>query len=1133
MCLSFFWKVSRFRYLGIVGLALITTFASAQTTRTWNGTASSDWFNATNWLPTGVPSPNDIVRITNGGFVNLTAPVTISNQLYWSGASLSGSNLNIASSAVMTINTTTTLLLENPLTNAGTVVWSNNNNSGGLNVLNNGGVPYNGLIANLPGALFDIQCDALLNDTAGATAFYNSGTLQKSAGTGTTTIQIPVINSGSITDLQGTLNFQGGGPIAGTFTANTGTGITFSLGTFTNSDPATTMNGPGTFQLTGGALWLFNNAISNLVLSGGNVFLGPAFQGGSITNLTIAGATLSGTNIVTGIFNWSNGVIVGGPLTILHTGVMNISASTTFFLESPLTNSGTINWTNHGDFDVLYNGGVPYSGLIENLSDGLIDIQCDQSLEDTAFPTYFHNLGTLRKSALTGTTSVTIPLFNSGTVTGLEGTLNISGGGTLGGIYNASSGAVINFTGGNFTNSGPVSMNGPGIVRLLGATLFLLSDTITNFPLSSGMVYPGPAFQGGTITNLTINGATLAGTNTVTGVFNFNTGTIAGGSLTIASNGVMNINSTNTTFMQSPLTNFGIVNWTNTIGPGGNLDVENNNGVPYAGLIENLPGALFDIQCDLLLFNNAGGPAYFHNAGTLRKSARTGTTGFDLPIFNSGSVTDLQGTLSFGGGGTLAGNFTASTTNTSINFSAGTFTNSVPVAMIGPGTLELNSSGNLWLMSNSISNLLLVASGTVYLGPAFEGGSITNLTISGATLAGTNTVTGIFNWNNGTIAGGPLTIASNGIMNIAGTTTLFLDNPLTNYGTVTWTNPSGSAALDVLNNGGVPYAGLIENLAGGLFDIQCDQPLVNNSIGVAYFHNTGTLQKSALTGTTGISIPVTNSGTISSLSGNIGFSGGFTPIGGTLLYGLSSPTSYGTMSISGAVTLTGTVGVLWLNGFVPGNSNSFTVLTYGSHTGTFTNFTSPPGAQWTSNYTSTSFTLSIASINQLAFTTQPVGNKLTNVILAPIVVQVEDPSSNAVPVSGTPITLSLSSGAGPINGILSQNTDSSGKATFSGLSFNTSGSKTLRATSPGLTSAISVPFQILPLVGLQPTNTGFLIQLNGSNNSSTVTIYASTNLGNPAAWIPLYTNPPTNGSIQFLDTAATNYPWRFYRFTQP
>jgi hypothetical protein len=41
-----------------------------------------------------------------------------------------------------------------------------------------------------------------------------------------------------------------------------------------------------------------------------------------------------------------------------------------------------------------------------------------------------------------------------------------------------------------------------------------------------------------------------------------------------------------------------------------------------------------------------------------------------------------------------------------------------------------------------------------------------------------------------------------------------------------------------------------------------------------------------------------------------------------------------------------------------------------------------------------------------------------------------------------------------------------------------------------------------------------------------VVIYASTNLH---LWTPIYTNPPTTGAIQFLDSSATNYPLRFYR----
>lgn len=1133
MTLSRFWKVSRFRYLGITAgvifTAITATIVSAQTTRTWNGTVNFDWFNATNWLPNGVPAPNDIVNFTNGT-IDLTAPVTISNQFYWSGGILSGTNaMTIASNAVMIINTTVSLLLENPLTNAGTVIWSNN--AGSLTVPNNSAAGYFGLIANQPGALFDIQCDQSLYNNAGTTAyFYNSGALRKSAGTGTTSFEIPLVNSGSVTDLEGTLNFESGGMLTGAFNAASGATVNFYSGSFTNSAPVP-ISGAGTVQLDGANLYLLANTISNFPLMAGTVYPGPSFQGGTITNLTIAGATLGGTNTVTGTFNCSNGMIAGGPLTIAPTGVLNINGNNSLVLENPLTNAGIVNWTNTGTL-VVPNNGANYFGLIENLSGASFDIECDESLYNDAGSTaYFYNSGTLRKSASTGSTSFQIPLFNPGSVTVLEGTLNFEGGGTLTGSFSAGGGTTIDFSEGNLTNSGPVSINGPGAIQLEGANLFLLTDTITNFPLTSGTVYLGPLFQGGTITNLTIAGATLAGTNTVTGTFNWDTGTISGGPMTIASDGIMNINATNAVILESPLTNFGMVIWTNSTGASGSLVVPNGAGI-YFGLIANMAGGLFDIQCDESIYNDAGTTAFFENAGMLRKSALTGVTSFDLPLLNSGSVTDLEGTLSFGSGGTLAGTFTAAAPGT-IELSGGNFTNSDPVEINGPGTIQLTANGDLWLLNNVISNLLLTA-GTVNLGPAFEGGTITNLTIAGATLAGTNTVTGTFNWDTGTISGGPITIASNGVMNIDGTNALYLESPLTNFGTVAWTNSTGvfGGSLDVLNGAG-SYFGLIENMAGGLFDMQCDESIFNNAGGPAYLYNSGTLQKSALTGTTGISIPVTNSGTISSLSGNIDFSDGLTPVGGTLLFGLSGPSDYGTMEISGAATLAGGVGVLWLNGFVPANGNSFMLLTYSSFTGVFTNFTSPPGALWITNYGPTSFTALVSSINQLAFTSEPVGGKLTNTILVPVVVQVEDPSSNAVPVSGVPIAMSLNSGSGIINGTLVQNTDSSGRATFGNLSFNVAGTKTLRAASSGLTSAISVPFQILPLIGLQLTNTGALIQLNGSNTFGPVTIYASTNLANPLAWTPIYTNAATNGSIQFLDSVATNYPARFYRFTGP
>ena len=53
------------------------------------------------------------------------------------------------------------------------------------------------------------------------------------------------------------------------------------------------LSGPGAIQFTGGSLALLNNVIPNLQITGGIVGLGTNFQGGSITNLTLSGATLS------------------------------------------------------------------------------------------------------------------------------------------------------------------------------------------------------------------------------------------------------------------------------------------------------------------------------------------------------------------------------------------------------------------------------------------------------------------------------------------------------------------------------------------------------------------------------------------------------------------------------------------------------------------------------------------------------------------------------------------------------------------------------------------------------------------------------------------------------------------------
>ena len=77
---------------------------------------------------------------------------------------------------------------------------------------------------------------------------------------------------------------------------------------------------------------------------------------------------------------------------------------------------------------------------------------------------------------------------------------------------------------------------------------------------------------------------------------------------------------------------------------------------------------------------------------------------------------------------------------------------------------------------------------------------------------------------------------------------------------------------------------------------------------------------------------------------------------------------------------------------------------------------------------------------------------------------------------------------------------------------------------------------ILATVPMPPQVTGIVGNPDGSIQFSIISaagqinvIQASTNLANPAGWVPIYTNM---GSFQFNDSTATNYPYRFYRDIQ-
>src|SRR5438094_9842306 len=76
------------------------------------------------------------------------------------------------------------------------------------------------------------------------------------------------------------------------------------------------------------------------------------------------------------------------------------------------------------------------------MAGALWDIQSDQTVYNDYYycgaGARFQNAGTVRKSGGTGTTSISIPFNNAGTVEVEEGTLQFNGGGSVGGQHTRS-----------------------------------------------------------------------------------------------------------------------------------------------------------------------------------------------------------------------------------------------------------------------------------------------------------------------------------------------------------------------------------------------------------------------------------------------------------------------------------------------------------------------------------------------------------------------------------------------------------------------------------------------------------------------------------------------------------------------
>jgi hypothetical protein len=449
--------------------------------------------------------------------------------------------------------------------------------------------------------------------------------------------------------------------------------------------------------LTKNMVWTWNGSVSSDAYNPANWTPPGVPESGDTINFNGGTMNLTVPTTLSGQVNWTAGTLTGNPLTLTSTGVLNISGNGSKSIQMPLLNSGSVLWSGG---NLLVNGDPGFAGRIENQSSGRFEAQSDSTLSDvgTTGGAVFNNAGTFRKTSGTGTTTLSLVFNNSGTVDIQSGQVRFASGGQLGGTYSAALGSLVRFDAGNFYYLAVPVLSGPGTFRFSGGNLTLVNDVIPNLQLTGGILTLGPLFQGGAINNLTLSGSTLAGNYPVGGVLNWVGGTIDG-SLTVLSNGVMNILGTGAKYLQGPLTNAGSGYWSGS----GPIYIYADFG--RTGRIENQAGGLFQAEGDATMYDAWGtGNAVFNNAGTFRKSAGTGVSQLALTFRNSGTLAAEVGTVACTGtnfsqlGGTLDLGLSGPTSNGMISFSA-------PLTM--GGTLRAHLTGG-YVPSLSDTFLLLL-----------------------------------------------------------------------------------------------------------------------------------------------------------------------------------------------------------------------------------------------------------------------------------------------------------------------------------------------------------------------------------------------------------------------------------------
>ena len=582
--------------LAIAFLPLLTHAA----TLTWTNELGGDWRVAGNWSPNQVPGSNDRAVIQQGGTYTVTATSDLTvgaielgsepgpglQTLDLNGFSLTlGSDSAVKPSGILRLaaNGNALVTIAVTLVNDGTVIW-------------NSGTIYSGAGGTFRNrGVWEAQGDHLLTWGTVGVPFHNSGTFRKSGGTGTTTLEANVLNTGTLEVQSGTVALINGGSCdaPGMFKTEGGTTLSFSNGYTFNS--GSRLEGSGEARLLTGSF----------TVNGDLTATGLTFQGGFI----------GGTHVLHGQFkqagaNWQT----SGTTTLATGSTLEITDALVFPFRT---------WINEGV--ILWKAGTITGGAGGEIQNrGLWEAQGDDLLTWSTVGLPFRNTGTFRKTAGGGTTTLEANVLNTGTLEVQSGTVALINGGNNEppGTFQTGEGTVLRFTSGYTFNSGSRFV-GLGDVQLVNGSFTINGDL--------------------TAPRLTFSGGFVGGTHVLNGQYTWaGAAWNSSGTTTLASGSTAQITGSLPLSFRS-LTNHGTVLWREgaiTIGGGGMV---HNHG-------------LWEALGDNVLTTVTDGSS-FVNLGTFRKAGGNGITTLEAAVSNQGLVDIQSGTLAqtYGGRNLVGG----------------------------------------------------------------------------------------------------------------------------------------------------------------------------------------------------------------------------------------------------------------------------------------------------------------------------------------------------------------------------------------------------------------------------------------------------------------------------------------------